>query len=227
MAMSEPAARTAILPGRPLRQKAEADTGEMKQARGNHKAERIGDSIGAFRQFGAMRMAVEDREDADEDRGDPQIGFCGQRHHQAEHDRRHRDPDLDAGQGNAENAEHAAHSHHQRKHHRQDQHRRHAEKRAPQSYRQHRRDMIGAEQRMRESAGKASGQSATGMGQSGRCDRETKSGDRDASHAHAALRAAATLAPRRRSISAIGSEGSMSPRQAMCWSGRTSASLCG
>ena len=57
-------------PGRPLRQQPEGDAGEMKQAGGNHEAERIGDGVRAFRQFGAMRMTVEDRENADEDRGD-------------------------------------------------------------------------------------------------------------------------------------------------------------
>ena len=66
-----------------------------------------------------MGVAVEDREAADQHRRDPERRPRRQRHHQAEHDRRHRDADLDAGKRNAENAENAAERHHQREHDRQ------------------------------------------------------------------------------------------------------------
>ena len=43
---------------------------------------------------------------------------------------------------------------------------------------------------------------------------------------HAAVRACAMRAPRNKSTNLIGSTGSLLPRQATCWSGRTSTSLC-
>ena len=48
--------------GRPARQQTEADAGEVQQAGRDHEADRIGDRIGAGRKFGAVGMAVEDRE---------------------------------------------------------------------------------------------------------------------------------------------------------------------
>ena len=55
----------------PARQQPERDAGEMQQSGGDHEPDRIGDRIGARGQFGAVRMAVKDRERADQHRRDP------------------------------------------------------------------------------------------------------------------------------------------------------------
>ena len=57
---------------RPARQQAEGDAAEMQTAGGDDEACRIGQRVGAGRKLGAVRMAVEDRERADDDARDPQ-----------------------------------------------------------------------------------------------------------------------------------------------------------
>src|SRR5438445_240600 len=70
--------------GRPAREQAEGDAGEMKQAGRDHEADGESNRIGSGRQLVAVGMAVEDRERADEQRSDPQWGARRERHHQPE-----------------------------------------------------------------------------------------------------------------------------------------------
>src|SRR6185436_6014812 len=57
---------------RPARQQAEGDATEMQTAGGDDEACRISERIGARRKLRAMRMAVEDREGANNKSRDPQ-----------------------------------------------------------------------------------------------------------------------------------------------------------
>ena len=68
---------------------------DMQQTGRDHEAGRERDRIRAVGQFAAVRVAVEDREGADQHGRDPQRRPRRERDHQAEDDGRCRNPRLD------------------------------------------------------------------------------------------------------------------------------------
>ena len=96
----------------------------------------------AGRQLGAVRVAVEDREERDDRRGDRErrLRFAG--NHQTKEQRRESNPDLNAGERDADETDESAHGHHHRERHRQQPDGGRAELRAPQADGDHREHVV-------------------------------------------------------------------------------------
>jgi hypothetical protein len=90
----------------------------------------------------AVRVAVEDRERADERGRERERRPPLERDRGAEQDRRRSDADFGAGEVYADEAEKSAECHHERECDRQHPQRRRTELRTPQSDRDHRRDVV-------------------------------------------------------------------------------------
>src|SRR5262249_23676459 len=109
----------------------------MEEPRRHYEAKRKRHRVTTPWQLSATSVTMKDREGPDHNSGDPDRRPRRQRYHETKCDRRHRDADLHAGQAEAENAEHAAACHYQRKHDRQDPDRARPEEGTPQSAPQH------------------------------------------------------------------------------------------
>src|SRR5262249_45195666 len=126
------------------------DPGGMEAARRDDEADTVEKPVLPRRQFRAVGVAVENREEGDEgDRG-RELRPRLPRDRQAEQDRGHSDADLDSGKRNASQPEQAAERHHQRKRDGQQPHRRRPELRAPDSDGDHRQDVIESRDGMAE-----------------------------------------------------------------------------
>ena len=99
-----------------------------------------------------MRVAVKDREKADEYRRRAEARAELQEHRHPERDRRARDADLDSRQLHADESEHSTEGHDHRECHGEEPDRGRAELRAPEADRNHRQDVIEAGHRVLEPA---------------------------------------------------------------------------
>ncbi len=139
---------------RPPREQPERDAAQVQQPGGDDKANRVGHGVRRVRQFRAVRVPVEDGEEADHQTRDPERGTQGEGDRQPEHDRGKRDAGFHARQRHAEHAQRAAESHHHRKDDRQQPHGGSTQVRSPQADGHHRRDMVQSGERMQEPADK-------------------------------------------------------------------------
>jgi hypothetical protein len=159
-----------LRPPRAVRQQRQPDARPVKQAGGDDEAQAVGERIGGLGQLGAMRMAMEDGEHADDQRGHPQRRTRRRRHHRAEHDGRRGDAHFHRRQRHAQHAERAAEGHDQREHHRQQPDRRAPEEGTPQAHGHHGHHVVpagdGVEEAGHEAAGGAG--SLVGEGRRGR-----------------------------------------------------------
>jgi hypothetical protein len=106
-----------------------------------------------------------------------------QKHRGADDDGGKGDACLDAGEGEARDAEGAAERHHQREGHRQQPDRRGSEEGAPEADGNHRRDMVPAGDRMLEAAQEAGAGDVAGVGGSDGAGEQERAGKREeASH---------------------------------------------
>ena len=80
----------------------------MQKPGRNHEAHRIGERVGRRRHLHTVGMPVEDRERADDHRGDPDRRPRLERDDEPEHDRREGDAGFDGRKRNAKDAEPAA-----------------------------------------------------------------------------------------------------------------------
>ena len=158
-----PATRSVDAAPAPAVDHADGDADAVQRARRHHEPDAVEEAARARRQLGAVGVAVEDREEADDCRRRPQRRPPLGEHGEPEHDARERDADLDAGQRHAHEPEHAAEGHHHRERHRQQPHRRRAELRAPQADRHHRQHVVEAGDRVVESGEQALGAALLGV----------------------------------------------------------------
>ena len=140
---------------RPAMDQTDANADAVEAARGHHEAHAVKQAALTGGQLRAVRVPVEDGENSNDDRRDPQGRAFLREHHRPEHQRGQSDADLDAGERNAEQSHHCAQRHHHRESDRQKPYRRSTELRTPQSDRDHRQHMIPARDRVMKAAHKA------------------------------------------------------------------------
>src|SRR3954469_2455578 len=87
------------------------DADHMQQRRRQHEAKAVLETGGIDRHFGAMRVAMKDRKDADQSHGGGDRPLPAQRDGEAQHDPRGGDPNLDKRNAHSRNAERTAYSH--------------------------------------------------------------------------------------------------------------------
>ena len=131
-------------------EQADADADDVDQPGRDDEAGRVGGGIGGIRKLDAVGIAVEDREDGDQHQRHRLERPPGEGDGEAERQHRQRDPSLDLRQRQAGHAGNAAERHDERKRDRQRPHRAAAHLRAPDADRQHGKEMVVAEERMRE-----------------------------------------------------------------------------
>ncbi len=98
--------------GGPAQEEAEADAGGVERAGGEQEAQAIGSTGGGLRHLRAVRVAVEDREQADDGHGECGRRLDAKRHDGTQHDHRQGDAGLDEGHADAGDAEGTTERHH-------------------------------------------------------------------------------------------------------------------
>ena len=134
---------------------ADADAHRMQAPGRDDETHAVEQRTLARREFGTVRMAVEDREASDDECRDDQRrphleGNCG-----SEHNGRRRYPVFDSRNWHAEESKHAAHRHDQRKRHRQHPDRRRAKLSTPQADGHHREHVVCTGQRVQQACQKS------------------------------------------------------------------------
>jgi hypothetical protein len=127
---------------------ADGDADAVEAAGRGDEADAVGEPALTGRQLGAVRVAVEDREEADQNGRHDERRLGRARHHHAEQNGRQRHGDLHARERDADQAEETAEGHDHRERHRQQPDRRLPQLGAPHADADHRQHVIQAGHRM-------------------------------------------------------------------------------
>ena len=123
----------------------------------NDEAHAVKQRALAGRQFGSVRVSVEDGEEANQRRRNTQRRANFEHYGSTKKNRRESDSILDSRQRHSHQSKHSAESHHHGKRDRQNPNRRRAELRAPQTDRNHRQHVIESRDRMAKAGQESDG----------------------------------------------------------------------
>ena len=141
----------------PAMNRADADPHCVQASGRDDEAQAVEQRALAGRQFGAVRVSVEDGEEADQPAATPSGGRTSNNTAAPKQNRRQRDAVLSTGQRHAHQAEHSPERHHHGEGHGQQPDRRCAKLRAPQPDRDHRQHMIQPGDRMTKAGQESDG----------------------------------------------------------------------
>src|SRR3990172_3596978 len=97
----------------------DGDSDPVQATGGHDETHAVQQPALAFRELGAVGVAVEDRKEGNDEQRNDLLGSRLGKHHGPQHDGRHRNPHLDPRQRRTHQAEHATTGHHHGKGHRQ------------------------------------------------------------------------------------------------------------
>jgi hypothetical protein len=153
----------------------------MEERGRQHEARGVDHAGGVLRHLGAVGMAVEDREQGDQSRGDGERDIGPKRHDSAEHDHRGGDAQLNERHWHAGNAECAAGRHDQDEARWHEPERAAAELPGEDTDGDHRQNVVEPAERMREAVHETVPVADPGMSEGGGRNEREGGGDRQAS----------------------------------------------